>query len=71
VEHDAENQMGQKVRVQTMYEIRNGLPTGSLGDKIYKAPEYQTGFFYDGGLKNHLTRNISLHKHQHPHLTRA
>ena len=50
VEHNAEKQMGQKVRVQTMYEMRNGLPMASLGDKIYKAPEYQTGFFYDGGL---------------------
>ena len=33
-----------------MYEARNGLPITSLGDKIYKVPEYQTGFFRDGGL---------------------
>jgi hypothetical protein len=32
--------MGKKVRVQTMYEQRNGLAMHSLGDKIYKAPEY-------------------------------
>ena len=50
VEHKAEKQMGQKIRVQTMYEMRTGLPMASLGDKIYKAPEYQTGFFFDGGL---------------------
>jgi hypothetical protein len=33
-----------------MYEQRNGLPMHSLGDKIYKAPEYQPNFFLDGGL---------------------
>ena len=33
-----------------MYEMRNGLSMAALGDKIYKAPEYQTGFFKDGGL---------------------
>jgi len=42
--------MGTKKRVQTMYEARNGLSMVSLGDKNYKSPEYQTGFFRDGGL---------------------
>ena len=44
------SQMGNKKRVQTMYEYRNGLPMASLGDKNYKAPEYMPGFFRDGGL---------------------
>ena len=42
--------MGAKKRVQTLYEARNGCPMASLGDKIYKAPEYQTGYFNEGGL---------------------
>lgn len=42
--------MGTKKRVQTIYDQRNGLPLSSLGDKIYKAPEYVTGFFKEGGL---------------------
>ncbi len=42
--------MGKKIRIQTMYEMRNGLPMQSLGDKIYKAPEYIPGFFKEGGL---------------------
>ena len=33
-----------------MYDQRNGLPLTSLGDKNYKHPEYQTGYFKDGGL---------------------
>jgi hypothetical protein len=42
--------MGMKKRVTTMYDQRNGLPLHSLGDKIYKAPEYQSNFFKEGGL---------------------
>ena len=30
--------------------MRNGMPLKSLGDKIYKAPDYKPGFFKDGGL---------------------
>jgi hypothetical protein len=33
-----------------LYDQRNGVPLSSLGDKIYKCPEYQTDFFKDGGL---------------------
>lgn len=42
--------MGTKKRVHTIYDQRNGLPLSSLGDKVYKAPEYLPGFFKDGGL---------------------
>ena len=42
--------MGSKKRVSTMFEARNGLPMASLGDKTYKTPEYQPGFFREGGL---------------------
>ena len=42
--------MGSKKRVGTMFDARNGLPMTALGDKTYKAPEYQPGFFRDGGL---------------------
>ena len=42
--------MGSKKRVNTMYEARNGLAMAALGDKTYKAPEYQPGFFREGGL---------------------
>jgi hypothetical protein len=47
---DVEKRMGTKIRVTTTFEARNGLPMVSLGDKIYKAPEYQPGFFREGGL---------------------
>ena len=49
-EYAVETSMGSKVRVQTMFEQRNGCTMASLGDKVYKAPEYQTNFFNDGGL---------------------
>jgi hypothetical protein len=42
--------MGNKKRVNTLYDQRNGMNLTSLGDKIYKAPEYVPGFFKDGGL---------------------
>jgi hypothetical protein len=42
--------MGTKKRVQTMYDQRNGMPLKSLGDKVYKAPDYVPGFFKEGGL---------------------
>ena len=49
-EYAVEGKMGNKKRVNTLYEARNGLQMTSLGDKIYKAPEYMTGYFRDGGL---------------------
>ena len=42
--------MGKKARVNSLYDQRNGLPMTSLGDKIYKHPDYTPGFFKDGGL---------------------
>lgn len=30
--------------------MRNGVPIASLGDKNYRAVEYETGFFHGGGL---------------------
>ena len=49
-EVDVTTSMGSKKRVKTMFDARNGLPMASLGDKNYKAPEYQSGFFREGGL---------------------
>jgi len=42
--------MGTKKRIDTMYDQRNGVPLKSLGDKIYKVPEYMPGFYKEGGL---------------------
>lgn len=42
--------MTNKKRIQTMYNQRNGCNLVALGDKIYKSPEFSTGFFKDGGL---------------------
>ena len=50
VEYQHEKVMGIKRRVKTLYDARNGLPLASLGDKIYKNPEYIPNFFKDGGL---------------------
>ncbi len=49
-EFSQEQIMTQKQRIKTIYEQRNGLPMASLGDKIYKNPDYSTDFFKDGGL---------------------
>ena len=40
-----ETAMTQKARVNTISEMRGGYPLTSLGDKIYKAVEYEKGFF--------------------------
>lgn len=45
-----EKVMGSKNRINTLYEQRNGCKLVALGDKIYKSPEFSTGFFKDGGL---------------------
>lgn len=42
--------MGTKKRIDTLYDQRNGYPLKSLGDKIYKNPEYMPGFYKEGGL---------------------
>jgi hypothetical protein len=42
--------MGSKKRTENMYDQRNGCGMTSLGDKIYKAPEFSTNFFKGGGL---------------------
>jgi len=42
--------MGSKIRIKNLYDQRNGLPMTSLGDKVYKHPDYTPGFFKDGGL---------------------
>jgi hypothetical protein len=42
--------MQAKIRVLGLDQQRNSLTVTSLGDKIYKYPEYATDFFKDGGL---------------------
>lgn len=49
-EYQQEEVMGTKKRVQTLYNQRNGMPLKSLGDKVYKSPEYMPGFYLEGGL---------------------
>lgn len=49
-EYNQEQKMGTKTRIKTLYEMRNGLPMASLGDKHYKLPDYTPGFFQEGGL---------------------
>ena len=49
-EYNEEKVMGMKKRVTNIYDQRNGLPMASLGDKIYKSPDYTPGFFKEGGL---------------------
>ena len=42
--------LGSKKRIDTVYQQRNGIGMRSQGDKIYRAPEYQSNFFRAGGL---------------------
>ena len=49
-EYKTEQTMGKKIRVNNLYDQRNGLPMTSLGDKNYKHPDYTPGFFKEGGL---------------------
>ena len=49
-EQNLEKTIGGKKRINEVYDQRNGLGMVSLGDKIYKAPEYQSGFYHAGGL---------------------
>ena len=49
-EYNLDNCIGNKKRIETIYDMRNGMPLSSLGDKIYKRPDYAPGFFKEGGL---------------------
>ena len=49
-ESKLEEIMTSKKRIQTITEMRGGCPLASLGDKNYKAVEYDPGFFNAGGL---------------------
>jgi hypothetical protein len=42
--------MTQKMRIKSLNQQRAQLPMASLGDKNYKAVEYEPGFFLPGGL---------------------
>ena len=44
-EYPVSKVMGSKRRTENMYDQRNGCGMTSLGDKIYKSPEYSTSFF--------------------------
>jgi len=50
VEITVDKVMGRKKLLESLYDQRNLLDVRSLGDKIYKNPEYSPGFFNDGGL---------------------
>lgn len=42
--------MTRKARITNLAAQRAGLQMASLGDKSYKAVEYDSGFFFHGGL---------------------
>lgn len=48
--YNLEEIMGKKQRVDHFSRKRNLLPVRSLGDKIYKHPDYSSDFFKGGGL---------------------
>ena len=52
--------MTKKHRVSTMDQTRGGYPIASLGDKIYKAVEYEPGFFRAGGLIAGSTNTLKI-----------
>jgi len=49
-EYPLEDVMTRKGRVRTLSETRNGMPCYTPGDKHYRHPEYNPGFFKEGGL---------------------
>jgi hypothetical protein len=49
-ESKLESVMTSKKRVSNISEMRGDYPIASLGDKNYKAVEYDPGFFNAGGL---------------------
>lgn len=49
-EYNLEDRLTLKKRIPTLAEQRGNLPLASLGDKIYKAVEYEKDFFLAGGL---------------------
>lgn len=50
LEHHIEGTMTRKGRITNLAAQRAGLEMASLGDKNYKAVEFEPGFFRDGGL---------------------
>ena len=49
-EFSLEETITAKKRILTLAEKRGNLPLASLGDKVYKAVEYEKDFFLPGGL---------------------
>ena len=49
-EYPVSKVMGSKRRTENMYDQQNGCGMNSLGDKIYRSPEFSTRFFHGGGL---------------------
>jgi len=55
-------ELGTKIRVETIYEKRNGLGMTSQGDKIYKHPDYAPDYFKEGGLAVGSSNSMFLTK---------
>ena len=53
-----EKVMTKKQRVAGLQEMRNGVNIAALGDKTYKAVEYESGFFLPGGLITGSTNRV-------------
>lgn len=49
-EFTLEDQITLKKKILTIADKRGDLPLATLGDKIYKAVEYEKDFFLAGGL---------------------
>ena len=49
-EYSYKEQMGSKLRVESLTGKRGGIGMASLGDKHYRTPEYSSGYYQDGGL---------------------
>ena len=57
-EFSLEDKMTLKRRIKTLAEQRGDLPLASLGDKIYKAVDYEKDFFLAGGLVSGSTNAL-------------
>ena len=58
VEITVDKIMGRKKLIESLQDQRNMLDVRSLGDKIYKNPEYSPGFYHNGGLITGSTHKL-------------
>lgn len=61
-EFTVNERMGRKKQINTIEERRNHMKVTSLGDKIYKCPQWSDRFFQLGGLVVGSTNNYNLRR---------